>query len=362
MTFRRLYLTIVAMLSSYASFASYDGRLADDPYHRSPTWLYLIIVIAIVGSIVKGLGNKYSKNKNIAKKTFTLQLNPKQKHYEQSGKYWDECPSCKGRGWCDGKEISYLIAPPETVCCDQCKGYGHQLTPEAERLHAEYSKQYDEEQTKERNLRIQKEKERAEEKKRLSEERWQRKQQAITNIKSAGRSVLKEVEYLKQLEGLRAKRKELGEKIMAMLDTEPLCTSCQNEKPIKDCPICRGTGHILTEEANKQMDIWLELLTTTKQLYSDFRALYPQDTDSGFHSSYIDNLISLCSGRQNNNPPKSSLIRERIVKLLKNEPYCLHCMAVGHLKVRTDYDTKKAYAQVACSRCKGRGRLYYNDN
>ena len=110
------------------------------------------------------------------------------------------------------------------------------------------------------------------------------------------------------------------------------------------------------------MDIWLELLTTTKQLYSDFRALYPQDTDSGFHSSYIDNLISLCSGRQNNNPPKSSLIRERIVKLLKNEPYCLHCMAVGHLKVRTDYDTKKAYAQVACSRCKGRGRLYYNDN
>lgn len=55
-------------------------------------------------------------------------------------------------------------------------------------------------------------------------------------------------------------------------------------------------------------------------------------------------------------------MRERIVKLLENEPYCFHCMAAGHLRVRLDYATKKAYEQVACPRCKGQGRFYYNDN
>lgn len=362
MIFRRIYITIIASLSCCLSFASYDGRLADDPYHKSPTWLYIFLIIAIVCAIVKGFTSKDNKGANATRKKTETKPKPVTKVYQETGRYWDECPSCKGSGWIGGKEVFYLVAPPETVCCDKCKGYGHQLTPEAELLHAEYCKQCDEEQTKERNLRIQKEKERAEEKKRLSEERWQRKQQAIANIKSASRSVLKEDEYLKQIEELRAKRKALGKKMMAMLEIEPLCTSCQNEKPIKDCPICRGTGHILTEEANRQMDIWLELLTATKQLYNDSRALYPQDTDSEFHSSYIDNLISLSSGTQNNNPPKSTLIRERVVKLLENEPYCLNCMAAGHLKVRTDSYTKRAYAQVACSRCKGRGRLYYNDN
>lgn len=362
MIFRRIYLTFLASLSYCLSFASYDGRLADDPYHRSPTWLYVIIIIAVVYAVVKGFTCKDNKGANVTRKKSETKPKPVTKVYQETGRYWDECPSCKGSGWIGGKEVFYLVAPPETVCCDKCKGYGHQLTPEAELLHADYCKQCDEEQTQLRNLLIQKDKERAEEKKRLSEERWQRKKQAIADIKSAGRSVLKEEEYLKQLEELRAKRKELDKKIMAMLDTESLCTSCQNEKPKNDCPICRGSGHILTAEANKQMDVLLELSVTIKQLWSDCRALYPHDTDSMFHFSSIENIISLSSGTQKNKPPKSTLMRERIVKLLENEPYCFHCMAAGHLRVRLDYVTKKAYEQVACPRCKGQGRLYYNDN
>lgn len=357
---RLVIITLTLLASHILAYASYDGRLADDPYHKSPTWLYIIIIIAIISAIVKGFTSKNNNGANATRKKSATKSKPVTKVYQETGIYWDECPSCNGSGWIDGKEISYLVAPPETVCCNQCKGYGHQLTPEAKLLHAEYCQQYNDEQTKEKNLRIQKEKERAEIKKKLSEERWQRKRQAITEIKSAGRQVLKEDEYLNQLEELRTKRNGLIKNIMAMLETEPICTLCQNEKPKKDCPVCRGTGHIPTIEANKQIDILFELLAKTKQLWSDYRALYPQDIDSGFNISAIENLISLSSGTQNNNPPKSTLMRERIVKLLENEPYCPHCMAAGHLKVRIDYSTKRAYAQVACSRCNGSGKLYYN--
>ena len=361
MTSRRIYLTIIASLSCCLSFASYDGRLADDPYHKPPTWLYIIIIAAILCVVVKGLTNKKNKSTNATRKKSETKSKTATKVYQETGRYWDECPVCKGKKWIDGKEISFLVAPPETVCCDRCKGYGHQLTPEAELLHAEYCKQYDEEQKRIRDLCIQKEKERAAEKKKLSEERWQRKQQAIAEIKSAERSVLKENEYLNQLDELRAKRKELGKKIIQMLEGEPLCTSCQNGNQRKDCPICRGTGHIPTEEANKQIDALLELSATIKQLWSDFRSLYPQYMDSGLHISSIESLINLFSRTQNTNPPKSTLIRNRIVELLKDEPYCPHCMAAGNLRVITDYATNKAYEQIACTRCKGQGRLYYND-
>lgn len=360
MTVPRLYLTIISSLTCCMAYATYDGRLADDPYHKSPTWLYIIVLGAIIYGIIRGLNASISKR--IPKKKTNPESKPIQREYVEYGSSWDECPSCKGTGWVDGKEISYLLAPPETVCCDQCKGYRHQLTPEAELLHAEYCKQYDEEQIEERNLRIQKEKERAEIKKKLSEERWQRKQNAIAEIKSGGRRVLKEDEYLNELEELRTNRKELVKKVMTMLETEPLCTSCQNEKPKQDCPVCRGTGHIPTKEANKQIDILLELFAKTKQLWHDYNALYPHDIDSEFHFSSIGFLINQFSGTtQNINPPKSTLIRDRIVKLLENEPYCRHCMATGHLKVRLDYSTQKAYEQVPCQRCKGRGRLYYNN-
>lgn len=342
------------------AYASYDGRLADDPYYKSPTWLYVIIIIAIVCAVVKGFTSKNNKGADVTRKRPETKSNPVTKVYQETGRFWDECPSCKGSGWIDGKEISYLFAPPETVCCDQCKGYGHQLTPEAELLHAEYCKQYNEEQADARKLSIQREKERAEKQKKLSEERWNRKRQAIADIRSAGRSVLKEDEYLKQLEDLRAKRKELGKKAMDMLNGEPLCTSCQDGNIKKDCPVCRGTGHIPTAEANNLIDEILALSSTIKQLWSDYCALYPQNLESGIHISSLESLVNMFSGTQKNNPPKSSLIRERIVELLKDEPYCLHCMAAGHLRVITDYATNKAYERVACPRCKGQGRLYYN--
>lgn len=172
MIFRRIYITIIASLSCCLSFASYDGRLADDPYHKSSTWLYIFLIIAIVCAIVKGFTSKNKISADTTRKKTETKSKPVTKVYQETGRYLDVCPSCNGSGWIYGKEISYLVAPPETVCCDRCKGYGHQLTPEAELLHAEYCQQYKDEQTKERILRIQKEKERAEQKKKLSEEQW----------------------------------------------------------------------------------------------------------------------------------------------------------------------------------------------
>lgn len=229
---------MILLASHIMAYASYDGRLADNPYHKSPTWLYVIIIIAVVCAILKGLTSKNNKGADVTRKRSETKSNPVTKVYQETGRFWDECPYCKGSGWIDGKEISYLVAPPKTVCCDQCKGYGHQLTPEAERLHAEYCKQCNEEQTERRKLFNQREKERAEKQKKLSNERWNRKQKAIADIRSAGRSVLKEDEYLKQLEDLRVKRKELGKEIMDMLKGEPLCPSCQdgNKKRLSHLP------------------------------------------------------------------------------------------------------------------------------
>lgn len=148
---------------------------------------------------------------------------------------------------------------------------------------------------------------------------------------------------------------------MDILDDEPLCTSCQDGNIKKDCPICRRSGHIPTVEANNLIDEIIALSSTIKQLWSDYRAIYPQNLESGIHISSVESLVNMFSGTHKNNPPKSSLIRERIVELLKDEPYCLHCMAAGHLRVRLDYATNQAYKQVGCPRCKGQRRLYFND-
>lgn len=39
------------------TFAEYDGRMADDPYHKSPTWIYILLVVglfALIGKLAKG--------------------------------------------------------------------------------------------------------------------------------------------------------------------------------------------------------------------------------------------------------------------------------------------------------------------
>lgn len=355
----RFLTSIIFIANSILAFAEYDGRLADDPYHKSPTWLYILIVGGIIYVIVKGLSNN-SKSKRVNKSTRqNHQKTPDISHkkYRQYGRYWEECPSCKGKGWIDGKEVWYLVSPPENICCEKCKGYGHQLTTEAERLHDEYLAQYNKEQAEVRREREQREKQHEEEQRKINEERWQKKQEAIENIKAAGRKVLKEDEYTKQLEELRAKRKELVANVTSMLKDEPICPTCQNTETKKNCPDCRGTGHVLSDVSKPQIDTIFELTSAIRQLSADYLALYNREPQIPL--SLIEHFIGQNSSSISS-MPQSTLMRNRIVELLKDEPYCRHCMAAGHLKVEKDYSTNKAYEQVACSRCNGSGRLYYD--
>lgn len=355
----RIIIAVIMLSISDIGYAAYDGRLADDPYRKSPVWIYVLIAIGILYVMIKVIYNLIKKH-NFPYLKDDKSLNKEIKSYQASGRYWDVCPYCHGTGFTKGKEISYLAFPPEKVCCDQCKGYGHRLTPEAERLHDDYCKQYDEEQREARILRDKVEKEREEERKKLSEENWNKKRQVISDIKSAGRSVLKEHEYLSQLDELRAQRKELIRKIMSDIEKEPLCTSCSNGNIQKDCPVCRGTGHIPTIEANNLIDKVLELSSTIKQLWGEYRVLYQQNENVSRHIISLEGLTSLLSDREQINLPKSTLIRDKIIEMLKGEPYCEHCKATGYLGVTVNEVTKKAYERVICCNCNGRGKLYYN--
>lgn len=360
----RFITTIIFVANSILAFAEYDGRLADDPYHKSPTWLYIIIIIGIIYAILKGVCNN-SKSEKTNKSTIQncrkTAESTSHKQYNQYGRYWEDCPSCKGRGWVDGKEVWYLVSPPESVCCDKCKGYGRQLTPEAEHLHAEYIEQYNKEQVEKQRDRDQRQKQREEEQRRIREERWQKKQQAITNIKAAGRKVLKEEEYTTQLVELRSTRKDLIATVMSMLKNEPICPICQNKESRKYCSDCRGTGHILTDSTLQYIDEGDEILARIKQLRLDYNAIYQPVIDASISSWSLNNFVSnLFPENQSINVPKSTTLKNRIIELLKEEPYCYHCMAAGHLKVRKDYSTDKAYEQVVCTRCNGSGRLHYD--
>ena len=355
----RIIVFAIILSFSDIGYAAYDGRLPDDPYRRSPVWIYVLIAIVILYSMVKGVYSLIKKHNFLLRKD-DESLNKEIKTYQASGRYWDECPYCHGTGFTKGKEISYLAFPPEKVSCDQCKGYGHRLTPEAERLHNEYCKQYNEEEREARILRDKVEKEREEERKKLSEENWNKKRQVISDIKSAGRSVLKENEYLRLLDELRDQRKELVRKIMSDIEREPLCTSCPNGNIQKDCPVCRGTGHIPTIEANNLIDKVFELSTTIKQLWGEYRVLYQQNEDASRHITSLESLTSLLFDAEQINLPQSTLIRDEIIEMLKEEPYCEYCKATGYLGVTVNEVTKKAYEQVSCCNCNGSGKLYYN--
>lgn len=55
---------IITILASHIlAYASYDGRLADNPYHKYPTWLYVIILIFISYVLYKGVIILLSKNR-----------------------------------------------------------------------------------------------------------------------------------------------------------------------------------------------------------------------------------------------------------------------------------------------------------
>lgn len=359
----RIYITVIAVLSNCIAYAEYDGRLADDPYHKSPSWLYLLIVGCIIYAIVRGLSNKTkSRNHKTSPQNLKKQSDSTpRKQYRQYGRYWDLCPNCKGSGCIDGKEVWFLVSPPESVCCDKCKGYGHQLTPEAERLHAEYLEQYNKEQAEAREVRTQRQKQREEEQKKIDEERHQKKHQAIADIKAAGRKILKEEEYKSLIAELRTKRKEKVESVMSNLKDEPVCTQCKNVESKKDCPVCRGTGHIPTAEANLLIDEIYNILAQIKELQTDCNNVYLPATEAPSSYISINNFAEqILSGTNNCGTPQSTLMRNKIVELLKDEPYCYSCMAAGRLKVRHDSPSEKAYEQIACSRCNGSGRLYYD--
>ena len=96
---RLVIITIILLASHIMAYASYDGRLADNPYHKSPTWLYVIIIIAVVYAVVKGFTSKDNKGANVTRKKSETKPKHVTKVYQETGRYWDECPSCKGSGW-----------------------------------------------------------------------------------------------------------------------------------------------------------------------------------------------------------------------------------------------------------------------
>ena len=103
------------------AFAGYDGRLADDPYHKSPTWLYILLVVGLFALIGK-LANVGIRKK--AKRKLTPPLSPKT-IYKDSGRYWTICSECNGTGYVNGKESYVFSRNPYAISlgkvgCDKC--------------------------------------------------------------------------------------------------------------------------------------------------------------------------------------------------------------------------------------------------
>ena len=105
-------------------YATYDGRLADDPYHRSITSSPFFNILLIIGGIVAVWllieklridYDKKRKNKTIEKEASNFNLN---KNYHEKEKR--VCPKCNGK---------YIITVPEYDCPD-CRGTGQIMTEE----------------------------------------------------------------------------------------------------------------------------------------------------------------------------------------------------------------------------------------
>lgn len=65
------------------AYASYDGRLADDPYHKFPTWLYIIIIIAVVCAVVNKFTSKDNKGANTTRKKSETKHKPVTRVYQR---------------------------------------------------------------------------------------------------------------------------------------------------------------------------------------------------------------------------------------------------------------------------------------
>lgn len=130
------------ILSSLSLLAAYDGRLADNPYHKSAIWIYILIIVGVLTLI-----GKWAKRGNGKRKSSTPTPPITSKiNYKDTGLYWKICPTCKGRGYVDGKQSFKFPSTPDTislgrVVCDKCKGFCHELNPEAISLYGELERQ-----------------------------------------------------------------------------------------------------------------------------------------------------------------------------------------------------------------------------
>lgn len=330
------------------TFAGYDGRLADDPYHSSPKWLYLLLVVglfALIGKWAKS-GTRKKKRRNTKSS-----ISPKP-IYKDSGRYWTTCLECNGIGYVNGKQsfaytVNSFTSSLDQVVCDKCKGFGHELTSEALELYKELAI---EEKKEAKALRDRLEQSRKE---KIEKEHSEKLYEAKYKILQEGRRVYEAQYYVDEITKLRNHRKEILSGIREVSKRQPVCSACKGLD--KDCPVCHGIGHTFNKELANLYEEWLQYRTESKQMHDDYMALYGE---MSLLRQY-DSVSSYISATTHSAITKTEIIRNRIRELVKDKPFCLHCMAKGHLAIMQDSDGK-TYERIGCPKCYGRGKLFHD--